>query len=924
MKAFIVFLVSMAFLPAALFSQAENEPYKVVFKVKKEHATKCAKDAIELPEIKQILKQKNQQTAKVFPNHRREKAAHLVDLSTLYEIQHDDANILKQLASELKRSQAIEYAELLYPAQMAYTPSDSENTKQWYLQAIDAFNAWGIEQGDTNVVVGIVDTGFDIDHPDLVDAIAYNHDDPINGIDDDQDGYIDNYYGWNVANRNNNIDISFFGHGTNVAGIASAATDNITGISGVGFNTKMLLVKGEDENSGRLRNVYEGMVYAADQGAFIINNSWGSFFYSQFAQDIVNYCALNKGALVIAAIGNNGADTLFYPAAYENVLSVGSLLPGDTLKESSNYGYYVDLYAPGEDMWTCNAIGGYQYNGGTSMAAPVVAGVASLVKSRFPNYTAEQISILLKNTADDLENINAAEYQDKLGSGKVNAFRALSEDPIGIVFENLLINDKNDGVFINGDTLNISGRFKNYLANATGVTISLEVSGNHLNPIKTSYNIGSLNTNDTVNNYNTPFQFKVPSQLSSQKRIDFLMRIQTDQGNFKQHFSTTLNPDFIILKENQLELTLTSDGSLGYSGRINNLGNGYQYLEGSSLLYGGSFAIGINPQEVADHFWVDTSRLFIEDFDDDFTKENLIAIENPSQSKAEVSTTFSYPMQAGGKLSVKQTTYLFDSDSLSSTIIHHYQIKNEGTANLQDAYAGILADWDIIDRNRNKITYDSSRKMGISFSTDSNLFCGIRALAKEYPVKHYAIDNTPSGEGGLNLSTIFNDSLKFEALSSMRDSAGNSRVEGNDVIDVISYGPFDLNADSSISLSFSISFAKDFNQLLEYSDSAQAAFNQLTLGQLEQLAAGNMLASSLFPNPASQNIHFRFQSLESERATISIFNSSGQLVYELGEQQFNKGSQELIIDVSSWKTGVYFLLLNGDKLKIQNKFVVSP
>lgn len=919
----ILIFISLILYSTKVYSQAFNEPYKVVFKVKREYAEKCTKDAVKLPEVSTILQQKSVGTNKIFPNHRKEKSKQLVDLSTLYEIKNTNASVLRQLALELKNQKAIEYAELLYPAQLAYTPSDSENTKQWYLQAIDAFNAWGIEQGDTNVIVGIVDTGFDIDHPDLVDAIAYNHDDPINGIDDDLDGYVDNYYGWNVANRNNNIDISFFGHGTNVAGIASAATDNVTGISGVGFNTKMLLVKGEDENSGRLRNVYEGMVYAADQGAFIINNSWGSFFYSEFGQDIVNYCALNKGALVIAAIGNNGADTLFYPAAYDNVLSVGSLLPGDTLKESSNFGYYVDLYAPGEDMWTCNAIGGYQYNGGTSMAAPVVAGVAALVKSRFPNYTAKQISILLKNTADDLENVNATIYRDKLGSGNVNAFRALSEDPTGIVFENLRIRDKNDGVFVNGDTLNISGRFKNYLADATGINISLEVAGNLLNPIKTNFSIGTLNANDTVNNYHTPFSFHVPSQLSAQKRIDFLLRIQTNQGNFKQHFSITLNPDFITLKENELRLTLTSDGSLGYSGRINNLGTGYKYLEGNSLLYGGSFAIGLNPQEVADHFWVDTSRLFIEDFDDDFTKENLVAIQPSNQSKAEVSTSFSYQMQNGGQLSVKQTTFLFEGDSLSSTVIHNYQIKNESNASLSSAYAGILADWDIINQNRNKITYDSSRKMGISFSTDSNLFCGIRALSAQ-PVRHYAIDNTPGGEGGLDLSRIFNDSLKFEALSGMRDSAGVSNTAGNDVIDVISYGPFDLQADSSISLSFAISFGKSINQLSEYSDSAQAAFNQLTLGQIERPASNLLLSSILYPNPASQHILFQFQNVEPGRANLRIYSSEGKLVYDLPSQHYSKGKQELLIDVSSWKTGLYFLQLNGDKLKIQNKFVVSP
>ncbi|MEQ8908071.1 MAG: S8/S53 family peptidase [Vicingaceae bacterium] len=922
-KLLLLFVSFLLFVGLSLQAQ-ENEQTatkKLVFKVKREFADKCKAGQIQLGSIQEVLsKQSLQKVGKLFPQHKTEKAANKIDLSTLYQAEFSNESEALFALQQLEKNGAIEYAEFLPQNHLAYTPSDTQNYKQWYLNAIDAFNAWNIETGDTNVVIGIVDTGFDIDHPDLVNSYAYNYNDPINGIDDDNDGFIDNFYGWNTANNNNDVDISFFGHGTNVAGIASASTDNVIGISGCGFNTKLLMVKIEDENTGQLANAYQGMVYAADHGAFVINNSWGSFIYSQFAQDIVNYCAINQGALVIGAVGNNGADTLFYPAAYDNVLSVGSLLPGDTIKESSNYGYYVNLFAPGEDMWTCNAIGGYQYNGGTSMAGPVVAGCAAMVKSHFPNYTAKQVALQLERTADNIESINAPQLSDKLGSGRVNLFRALTESPSGILFENINITDGNDNSFIEGDTLRISGDFTNYLASTSGVTVQLEVQNNVLTPLQTTFNIGILAASSTVNNNSNPFLFVVPNGANFNQRADFLVKITTTSLQSKQHFSTLIKPDYITLNENDLLVTLTSDGGIGYAGENGQLGEGLVYKKGNSLLYEGSFALGFSSTEVADKFRGSGSTPM-----GDFKREELIVRTYNNQVKAETFTRFSYPQTGASKVNVWHQSFLLDTDSLRSSIIHSYRIKNTSNQLISNLYAGLFMDWDVLNWQTNKVGYDTSRKMGVSYSTDSSLFCGVRTISTINQT-HYAIDNTTSGSGGVNLSSDFSDSLKYQVLSTNRDSAGVSSPQGNDIIDVNAVGPISLDVDSSIIVTFVLSVGESLADLQEQADSALSIFQKKLVLSIKEKKSLNHVTQDLlvFPNPAQNLVNFNFYNPQPTPIELSIVNSLGQEVYYQNFGSFNKGKRNLKVNVNSWKTGVYFFTIRGDKLKIQDKFVVSP
>ena len=266
---------------------------------------KKIEDELSLKSFKQVFPSKN-------------KSKEIVDLSLIYTLNYHGKFSNEQIVDKLRQTKLFEYVELLSLPKLAYTPNDTDVFDQYYLNLIDAFNAWDLSNGDTNVVIGITDTGWDPSHPDLLGNVKFNYSDPINGIDDDGDGYEDNFMGWDLGMNDNDATYESTSHGVNVVGVASAETDNVTGIAGVGFKTKFLPIK-ISNSAGLLTHAYEGIVYAADRGCKVINCSWGSYEFSQYHQDVVDY-ALSKGCIIVAAAGNNNSENVFYPAGYKGVV----------------------------------------------------------------------------------------------------------------------------------------------------------------------------------------------------------------------------------------------------------------------------------------------------------------------------------------------------------------------------------------------------------------------------------------------------------------------------------------------------------------------------------------------------------------------------------------------------------------------------
>ena len=275
-----------------------------------------------------------------------------IGLDRIMYVKFDDNADPLYVAEKIKKMGNIEWAEPKYVRRLTFIPNDPGFSQQYNLSIINAYKAWDISQGDTNVVIGIVDTGVDWPHPDLYQNIWHNWKD-INSNWSDNDGFKYDSIGWdfggagdaegNPTPDNNPIEDNPY-HGTLVAGTASAVTNNGVGVAGIGFKCKIMAVKvtqgNETDPTTGLPGIlygFEGIKYAVDNGAKVINCSWGGSGFSNYEQNIIDY-AVSKRTLVVAAAGNDGVSEFFYPASYNGVLSVAATDENDNKTSYSNFG----------------------------------------------------------------------------------------------------------------------------------------------------------------------------------------------------------------------------------------------------------------------------------------------------------------------------------------------------------------------------------------------------------------------------------------------------------------------------------------------------------------------------------------------------------------------------------------------------------
>jgi len=289
-------------------------------------------------------------------------------------------------------------------SQPELTPNDPYFPQMWNLAKIDAPHAWDISQGDPNVLIAIIDTGVTPTHPDLEGKVVEGYD-FVNGDNDPLDDQ---------------------GHGTHVAGIAAAVTNNAIGIASVGYRVRVMPLKALDSmGRGTHSWIANAIIWAADHGASVINMSFGGPYTSSTLRQAVEY-AWNKGLVLVAAAGNERSSNPSYPAAYEHVIGVSATTQNDQRAGFSNYGNYVAVAAPGVSILSTVRPNRYQAWSGTSMASPHVAGVAALLKSLHPDWTNVQIRQTIETSADDL---GSPGWDPVYGYGRLNAYQALSSAP---------------------------------------------------------------------------------------------------------------------------------------------------------------------------------------------------------------------------------------------------------------------------------------------------------------------------------------------------------------------------------------------------------------------------------------------------------------------------------------------------------------
>lgn len=353
----------------------------------------------------------------------------------IYQLKIPEYTSVEEMVYLMNMNPFIEYAEPNYMAHITVTPNDPLFNLQYYLSNtgqmigsvpgspqgkesadIHAPSGWEEETGKDSVIIGFVDTGLDFDHPELQNKYVSRGKDFVN---DDDDATDDN------------------GHGTHIASIAAADTNNGIGIAGVAWNCKILPAKAIDATGvGSYANIIDATRWLADNGAHIINLSIGGDAASSALEDAMKY-AYRLGVVVIAAAGNSSSDVL-YPAAYDlYCLAVASTDYNDAHASWSNTGPQVDVAAPGErilgcvptwypaQVWGDFDIDPYAYGYGTSSSCPQVAGLAALIKSLKPDLSARDIMNIIRYSADDVNQNLFPGVDDYIGYGRVNIEKAL-------------------------------------------------------------------------------------------------------------------------------------------------------------------------------------------------------------------------------------------------------------------------------------------------------------------------------------------------------------------------------------------------------------------------------------------------------------------------------------------------------------------
>jgi subtilisin family serine protease len=434
------------------------------------------------------------------------------EFARIYELKVPTPLSIPQMLEELRKDPSVEYAEPKYVRHLDYTPNDPSFSTQWALLKIMAQQAWDVTKGDSTVVIGIVDSGTDYTHPDLAANIwtnpgetgldAQGHDKRTNGIDDDNNGYIDDWRGWDFVGDGQSVNFipdndpnPYNGnpHGTHTAGIASGVSDNGIGIASIGFRTKLMITKHGVDTPGdnSIYNGDDGILYCINNGANIVSCSWGGAGGSQYEQDIVRY-ALSKNVLIVASAGNGGDDQIGddvailpeYPGAYPGVLSVGATDQQDKIAYFSNYGApnRFKVFAPGVSI--LSTVPNNKYDGtysGTSMSAPLAAGTAALVKAAHPAWTGAQLMFQLCGTSDNVQAVNDPKYAGKMGYGRINAYRAVTETAPApapdLAFVSATVDDSQggngNGILEPGEKANIVVTLENDWGDASNVTATL-------------------------------------------------------------------------------------------------------------------------------------------------------------------------------------------------------------------------------------------------------------------------------------------------------------------------------------------------------------------------------------------------------------------------------------------------------------------
>lgn len=852
------------------------------------------------------------------------------ELAKIFQIRYDSSIDPYDAASMVLRGNKdlIDWAEPSFVYKADYVPNDPAINTQWHIQKINSYQAWDILKGDTSVVIGIVDSGSDLDHPDLAANIKRNWlEIPGNGIDDDANGYIDDYKGWDFYANDNDPQIQPAGntHGSHVSGCASQVTDNAVHGAGIGFKTKLLISKHTDDSNPEslLYATDAGIVYCYQNGAKVINCSYGTSSYSSYTQ-LVCTNAWNNGTVICASAGNGDANGIGqnwarYPASYDNVVSVAASTNTDAKTIFSNFHSTVDITGPGQNIISTIYNNSYTNLDGTSMSSPIVAGTVALIKAKYPAWTPQQILDRLKLGVDSIYNLNPA-YIGLLGTGRVNAFKCLSDLPVARLVTatpNDSLYGNNDKVFDVDEIIVVKVDMKNTHFAGTNASLRLTTTSTDVQIVQDSVfvgNIGAYANFSTV--YTNTFKVKALSSCAFDKDITFKVKnsasCYTDDN--ANTFTFRFRQGFAVHTVNNMKLCLTKDGNVGK--KTQSYGTGLQIGTGTANnIYEGGLMIGTGNTKVSDVVRRALSPANISDTD--FVALRAYSLTTPgTHSSQDGAGKFNDDGAGSNKIGVEVEaySYAFNTAQDMDYILVQYKIKNTSGAALSNVYAGLFTWFSPSGyatsgnttrlNNTNKLAYTRN-------ASDSLNYLGVGLMTNQ--TMNFKIFSSTDVLNG------FTTQEKWDGLSGgiVNDSLGPGGTPF-----VLSAGPFNLAVNQVETIGFAILKGTSAADLITKNNQAKIKYNTVGVKNISTEVPKVFSLSQNYPNPFNPATNIQFGVPKNSLVTIKVYDLLGREVVVLLNEQKQAGTYQVDFNAASLSSGVYFYRMEAGAFADIKRMVV--
>jgi subtilisin family serine protease len=915
-------------------------------------------------------------------------------LENIYKISIAEINQLDQSVRTLSKLDQLEYAEKVpYKTYFATPPNDTSynNILQWNLFKINAQVAWNFigNPSPSQSIVAIIDDGLDINHIDLKDNLWINNSEMngLPGVDDDGNFIIDDSLGYDFGDFDTDASPNDmqWRHGTHVSGIAGAVTNNIAGVASIGYNARLMAVKGSNSNL-YVSNGYEAIAYAADNGADVINLSWGSPIESITESNTVLY-AYYLDAVVVAAAGNSNDGTVNYPAAYPHVISVASSNSNDTKAFGSSFGQSVDVSAPGVNIYSTIPNNGYALLSGTSMAAPLVSGLAALMRTFNPLLTADQVEDCIKNNTDNIDFMNP-NYPGKLGTGRINAFKAMQ-----CVSQTRYQIDASLKGFDVPNAFSCTSSFIPKIAlkncgttNLQSVSISYKVDGGALNTIQWSGDMA----------YDS-LQYIDLSSISMNTGVHTLMAFCSNPNGVLDwsFFNDTITTSFQIYNAG-ISLPFIEDfenGLANQSWRLSNPDADKTWEVKSGSLDGvpnkAAFINLFNYSDEGQRDGLITPPLNFSGYDslklqfDYAWKRNFRQVSDSLIIFASTDCGASFPYRIGAFY--QDTLTLFATDSDTMEVFFNPTLSPSWCGNIIDCIeldlttlagnSSVLIKFETYNNFNNNLFLDNINISGVSLSTasptnntissNSTAICqgGLITFTANDPNNNTTQWNWTFSNG--NPSTVSGQSvtIQFDAPGTVNaslivgNSNGTANVSLTNSVTVnalpnvnILQNDTTICADNSITLNVSGANNYVWNPSTGLSDTTGSVVTALPQQPITYIVWGSSSAGcvsydtisidttvclglssasvtshfQIYYNAANGFIMIKTGDTDIKNQTLTLYNTIGQIIYESSINQ-NSGTVKSVIDCNALSTGLYFasMAANGNKLRTEKLLIVK-